>query len=304
MTQHIDLIEVGPRDGLQSQGLVLSTADKIAFVEQAIGYGARRIEVASFVNPLKVPQMADAEELVAGLPDVAHVSYIGLVLNEWGAERALATKIDELGTVAVATDTFATRNQGQTSAGSVEIAKTIIAHAHAAGRTGQVTIGAAFGCPFEGEVPTQRIVAIARTLADANPREVALADTIGVAVPAQVSRLVEQVIAAISPIGVRVHFHNSRGTGIANVWAAIEAGASAVDVSLGGIGGCPFAPNAGGNVATEDVAYMLGRSDIAHGLELGKVIDANKWLSRKLDTELPAMVARAPMFPASAGEKP
>ena len=301
MTRAIEIVEVGPRDGLQNEPMLVSTADKVALIERAIGYGARRIEVASFVNPAKVPQMADAEAVIAGLPERADVTTIGLVLNERGARRALATRIDELGAVAVSTDTFAMRNQGQTSAGSVAVAKAIIGLALGAGRSGQVTIGAAFGCPFEGEVAPEHVVAMARSLAEAAPREIALADTIGVAVPAQVSSLVRAVIAAVDPIPVRVHFHNTRGTGIANVWAAVEAGATTVDTSLGGLGGCPFAPGAAGNVATEEVAYLLDRSEVDHGLDLQALIAASHWFSTIMDKQLPSMVARAPLFPASVG---
>ncbi|MEO5640836.1 MAG: hydroxymethylglutaryl-CoA lyase, partial [Sphingomicrobium sp.] len=188
-----------------------------------------------------------------------------------------------------------------TSSESVEVARDIIALAKAAGRSAQVTIAGSFGCPFEGEVAPDHVIAMARRLAEAGPREIALADTIGVAVPAQVTHLVDAVRAAIAPIPVRVHFHNTRGTGIANVWAAVEAGATTVDASLGGLGGCPFAPGAAGNVATEEVVYLLGRSGVDHGLDLQALIAANHWFSTVMDKELPSMVARAPLFPASAG---
>ena len=296
----IEMIEVGPRDGLQNERTVVSTADKAELVRRAIAFGARRIEVTSFVNPSRVPQLADAEQLVAMLPDRDDVTYIGLVLNRRGAERALATgRIDELGAVCVTSDAFGIRNQGQSSDESLAAAIEIVELAHAAGRSAQITIATAFGCPFAGEVPMARVIDVAKRAADAQPREVALADTIGVAVPAQVAEAVARVREAVGPLPVRVHFHNTRGSGLANVWAAVAAGATIVDASLGGLGGCPFAPGAAGNVATEDVVYMLERSGIATGLALADVVDAAAWFTEVMGRPLPAMVSKAPAFPAS-----
>jgi hydroxymethylglutaryl-CoA lyase len=300
-TRTIEFVEVGPRDGLQNEKELIATADKLELVRRAIAAGARRIEVTSFVNPRKVPQMADAEAVCAGLPEREDVTYIGLVMNARGAERALATgRIGQLGAVSVATDSFAMANQGQTSDGSVEAASEIVALARAAGRSGQVTISAAFGCPFEGEVAEDRVVDMAERLAAAAPVEIALADTIGVGDPAQVARLVARVRAAIAPLPVRVHFHNTRGTGLANVWAAAEAGASVVDAALGGLGGCPFAPGAAGNVASEDVVYMLERAGVDTGMDLDRLIEASRWLSGVMERKLPGMVAQAPRFPKAA----
>jgi hydroxymethylglutaryl-CoA lyase len=263
-TDSIEMVEVSPRDGLQNEKEPIATSDKLALIKRAIGAGSRRIEVTSFVNPRAVPQMADAEDVCAGLPDRDDVTFIGLVMNRRGAERAIGTgRIDQLGAVAVSTDKFAMANQGQTSAGSVEAASEIIRLAIDSGLTGQVTIGASFGCPFEGEVSEDHVVAMAEALAKTGAVEIALADTIGVANPAHVSRLVNRVRETIAPLPVRVHFHNTRGTGLANVWAALEAGATIVDASIGGLGGCPFAPGAAGNVATEDVSYMLERAGVS-----------------------------------------
>lgn len=298
-TNMIEMVEVSPRDGLQNEKTQISTSDKIRLIERAIEAGFRRIEVTSFVNPRAVPQMADAEEVCAGLPDREDVTYIGLVMNQRGADRALATgRIDQLGAVCVATDRFAMANQGQTSEGSVEAAKAIIEAARSAGKTAQATIAASFGCPFEGEVAEERVIAMAASLAEAAPVEIALADTIGVGNPAHVSSLVTRVKEAIGEIPVRVHFHNTRGTGLANVWAAIGAGAVTVDASIGGLGGCPFAPGAAGNVATEDVAYMLERAGIETGIDLASLIETNHWLSSVMGKELPAMVAKSGGFPA------
>ena len=293
MTSTIEFVEVGPRDGLQNEALLVSTADKVELIRRAIAAGVRRIEVASFVNPSKVPQMADAEAVVAALGKPAGVTRIGLVLNQRGAERALASGVDQLGAVAVASDEFGVRNQGQNSAESVAEAARIIALAKDAGVSAQVTIAAAFGCPFSGAVDPAHVVRMAKALAQAGPAEIALADTIGVAVPAEVSALVTAVRAAIAPLPVRVHFHNTRGTGIANVWAAVEAGASVVDGSIGGLGGCPFAPGAAGNVASEDVAYMLERSGIATGLNLAQLVECAHWLGGVMGKDMPSMLSKA-----------
>ena len=303
--EKVEFVEVGPRDGLQNEAKLVTTKDKLELISRAIDAGARRIEVASFVNPKRVPQMADAEEVCAQLPDRDDVTYIGLVMNERGAERALASgRIDQLGAVCVATDEFAIANQGQTSDGSVEAAKAIISLAKSNGTSAQVTIAASFGCPFEGEVGEDRIIAMALALAEAGPVEIALADTIGVADPAHVARLVAAVRAVIAPLPVRVHFHNTRGTGLANVWAAVSEGASTVDASIGGLGGCPFAPGAVGNVASEDVVYMLERSGISTGMDLERLIATSKWLSGIMDKSLPAMVSRALPFPKPASWQP
>lgn len=297
----IEFVEAGPRDGLQNEAQLVDTSTKLALIDHAIAAGARRIEVTSFVNPKKVPQMADAEAVCAGLPQRDDVTFIGLALNLRGAERALATgRIDQLGAVAVATDAFAIANQGQTSDESVAAAKAIIAAARAAGRTGQATIAASFGCPYAGEVDADHIVAMASAIAEAGPVEIALADTIGVGNPAQVADLVARVRAAINPLPVRVHFHNTRNTGLANVWAAVGAGAATVDASIGGLGGCPFAAGAAGNVPSEDVVYMLERAGVGTGMDLERLKLASRWLADVMGRKLPGMVANAPAFPQAA----
>jgi hydroxymethylglutaryl-CoA lyase len=222
-------------------------------------------------------------------------------MNLRGAERAIASgKIDQLGAVAVATDTFAMANQGQSSNESVEAAKAIIALAHAEGRSAQCTIAASFGCPFEGDVADKRVIEMAVAIAEAGPVEIALADTIGVGNPAHVARLVEHIRKEANPLPVRVHFHNTRNTGLANVWAAVGAGASVVDASLGGLGGCPFAPGAAGNVPSEDVVYMLERAGVSTGMNLQSLIEASNWLSEIMGRKLPGMVAQSPSFPKAA----
>ncbi|RME67039.1 MAG: hydroxymethylglutaryl-CoA lyase, partial [Alphaproteobacteria bacterium] len=257
------------------------------------------------VHPGRVPQMADAEAVVAGLPDIADACYVGLVLNKRGYMRAVATReggrgSDEVGCVAVATETFAQKNQGQTVDEGVRVATEIVRLAARDGVGAQVTLSAVFGCPFEGRVPVARVVDIAKRIAEAGPREIALADTIGVAVPAQVRDLFGTVGAAVPGIPLRAHFHNTRNMGIANAWAAVEAGVRRLDASIGGLGGCPFAPAATGNIATEDLVYLLEKSGFATGVALDRLIGAAQALSHRLERPLPGMVSRAGDFPASS----
>jgi len=293
----IEIVEVGPRDGLQNEAILFSTQQKLELIKRAIDAGVRRIEVASFVNPKLVPQMADAEAVTAGLPPRPDVIYIGLVLNKRGALRAIEAGLPELGAVCAASDGFATRNQGQTSDESLAMCGEVMRLAREAGRRGQITISTAFGCPFDGEVMPARVVEMARIAAAAGAVEVAIADTIGVAAPGEVVDLTTRVMAAIKPVPVRVHFHNTRNTGLANVWAAVNAGAATVDASLGGLGGCPFAPRATGNVPTEDVVYMLERSGYHTGLDVDRLIGAAEWLAMSMGRELPGMLSRAGNFP-------
>lgn len=296
----IQIVEVGPRDGLQNEPEILASADKLALIERLLAAGARRLEVASFVHPARVPQMADAESVVTALPDLADASYIGLALNKRGVMRALATReggargVDEVGCVLVASDAFGTRNQGQTARESLAETRAMIRFAAEHGLPASVTIAVAFGCPFEGAVPPERVLALAEKVLEEGPVEIALADTIGVAVPGEVRDLFG-ALREITPgaIPLRAHFHNTRGTGIANAWAAIEAGVEVLDASLGGIGGCPFAPRATGNIATEELVYLAERSGIAHGMDMAALIAANRWLAGVLGRELPSLVARA-----------
>lgn len=293
----IEIVEVGARDGLQNEAVLFSTAQKLELITRAMEAGVRRIEVASFVNPKLVPQMADAEAVCAGLPRRDDVIYIGLVLNKRGALRAIEAGLPELGAVCAASDGFAQRNQAQSSDESLAMCVEVVRLARQEGRRGQITISTAFGCPFDGEVEPQRVIDMAKIAASAGPVEVAIADTIGVAAPRDVADLVARVRAAIHPLPVRVHFHNTRNTGLANVWAAVNAGAHTVDASLGGLGGCPFAPRATGNVPTEDVVYMLERSGYHTGLNLDRLIEASAWLAGGMGRELPGMLGRAGNFP-------
>ena len=296
----IELVEVGPRDGLQNEPDIISTEVKLALIERMIGYGARRLEVASFVHPARVPQMADAETVIAGLPDRADCTYVGLVLNKRGLLRALATReggkrgVDQVGCVIVASDTFGQRNQGQTIAEGIAETREMLRFARAEGMRAQVTISAAFGCPFEGAVKHETVLAIADAFAEEGSEEIALADTIGVGTPFEAGELFGKLGELLGgKIPMRAHFHNTRGTGIANAWEAWKAGVRVFDASLGGLGGCPFAPRATGNIATEDLIYMMARSGVGTGIDLEAAIAANKWFAGELGRELPSAVARA-----------
>lgn len=296
----VKILEVGPRDGLQNESEIISTDDKLGLIERMLDVGTRRIEVASFVHPDRVPQMADAEAVISGLPDRDDVSYIGLCLNKRGVLRGLATRegnkrgIDEAGCVVVASDTFGQKNQGQTIEQGIKENREMIRFAKAEGLKAQVTISAAFGCPFEGAVKPETIMRIAEEMAAEDPLEIALADTIGVGVPAQVTDLFGRLRELLPDhIAMRAHFHDTRNTGIANAWAAVEAGVDTLDSSLGGLGGCPFAPNATGNIATEDLINLLSRSGVSHGLDLNKAISTNHWFESILGRPLPSLVARA-----------
>jgi hydroxymethylglutaryl-CoA lyase len=289
----VQIVEVSPRDGLQAEAAVLPTEAKVALVERCVAAGVRRIEVASFVNPTRVPQMADAEAVVAALPRRDDVTYIGLVLNRRGFDRAAAAGVREVNAVAAASDTFADRNQGTTADGSMAVFEELAPLAIDAGIRPTLTISTSFGCPYEGGVDPQRVVDLAARAADAGAAEVAIADTIGVAVPHEVRRMVDLVRPVLGDASLRVHFHDTRHTGVANALAAAEAGADAVDASLGGIGGCPFAPGATGNVATEDVVYALERSGTDTGIDLAALIAIVPWVEELLGHPLPGAVSKA-----------
>ena len=297
MGERVEIVDVGPRDGLQSQPQLLDTETKLALIERLIEAGVRRLEVASFVNPKRVPQMADADAIIARLPRRSGVRYIGLVLNEQGFERALASGVEQINCAAVATDGFCLRNQGKTSAEMLDVIAGLAQRAQHARKFFGVTIAAAFGCPFEGEVAPATVVAIAARLHAMGVDEIALADTIGVAVPSEVKRLVRAVRARIGQTPLRMHFHNTRGTGIGNVYAAVESGVRIIDASCGGVGGCPFAPGATGNVGTEDVLYLLHRMGFDTGIDIAKVVATSKWLEGPLAAPMQASMTRASVFP-------
>lgn len=295
----VQVVEVGPRDGLQNEATLVATPDKVRYVEALVAAGLRRIEAASFVHPDRVPQMADAEAVMAGVPRRPGVSYAGLVLNVRGLRRAVDAGVDEVNVVVVASDTFSRRNQGTTTAQGVAVAQDVVRGAAEAGLRTTVTIAAAFGCPFEGEVPVDRVVDVARRCAEAAPDEIALADTIGVGVPADVTRRLGAVRAVVGQ-PLRCHFHNTRNTGYANAIAAVDAGVAALDASSGGIGGCPFAPAATGNIATEDLQYLLQRSGVDTGLALEALLAPSVLVAGLLRADLPALLPRAGGFPPAS----
>ncbi|GAA1877133.1 hydroxymethylglutaryl-CoA lyase [Actinomadura bangladeshensis] len=295
----VELIEVGPRDGLQNEAAILPTADKVRLIERSVAAGLRRIEAVSFVNPKRVPQMADAEAVMERLPRPDGVRYAGLVLNRRGLDRALATGVDEVNVVVVATDEFSRRNQGCTVEEGVANWARIAADARAAGLFRTVTIAASFGCPFEGEVPAERVLDLVRRVAESEPDEIALADTIGVGVPAQVRTLLAGAAEIAPDVPLRCHFHNTRNTGYANALTALDQGVSALDASTGGFGGCPFAPAATGNIATEDLLYSLDRMGVATGVRMAPVAETAAWLSERLDSPVQALLGRAGPFPSA-----
>lgn len=294
----IDIVEVGARDGLQNEKTVLDVGQKLELIGRLEAAGVRRQEVVSFVNPARVPQMAGAEEIMAALPHDDARSRIGLVLNMRGWDRCLAGQCDEANVVVCASDGFGIRNQGASVTEQIATMAAIAARRHAEGGppiTG--TISVAFGCPFDGEISEDQVVAIVREMVAAKLDEVALADTIGVADPWVVRRRVEAVQAVIGDIPLRMHFHDTRNTGIANAYASVEAGVTILDASVGGLGGCPFAPAATGNIGTEDLAYMLDRAGFDTGLDIAALIDTAQWVGGLIGKAPASSVARAGLFP-------
>lgn len=295
----MQIVEVGPRDGLQNEKRILDTATKVSYIEQLVSAGVTRMEAVSFAHPIRVPQMADAEAVMERVPRGDGVSYIGLVLNERGAHRAISAEVDEANIVIVATDTFSQRNQGMTTQESLLTTARTVELLKEAGIKVSVTIGASFGCPFEGEVSPTRISEIAAVVERMGIDELGLADTIGVAVPADVRRVVA-LVRDVSDAPLRMHLHNTRNNGYANAIAALELGVTTLDSSSGGIGGCPFAPAATGNIATEDLIYQAVRSGFDPGLDLQKILAASAFITNALGVDTPALLGRAGWFPAIA----
>jgi isopropylmalate/homocitrate/citramalate synthase len=294
----IAICEVGPRDGLQNEATVLSVSDRATLIDRLAGSGLALIEAASFVSPTLVPQMARSEEVLASIDRERGARYAGLALNKRGAERALAAKVDLIRFVVPATDSFSRRNQGMTTRASVAEFAEVAVLAKATGIECAATIAVAFGCPFEGRVPQFKITQLAIELVAAGATEVIIADTIGVAIPDQVTRLFADVRAQVGATPLGGHFHNTRNSGLANCLAAADAGAQILDASVGGIGGCPFAPRATGNVPTEDLIYMLG-SRLRGRVDLNALIDTANWLQERLGRPLPGMLMKAGAFPVS-----
>jgi isopropylmalate/homocitrate/citramalate synthase len=295
----ITICDVGPRDGLQNEAKHLDPETRAELVNRLAAAGLPRIEAVSFVNPAVVPQMAGAEEVVGGIERREGVVYAGLVLNERGYERLAQAGLDEAHFAFAATETLNRKNQNASPEESLESARAIVARAHADGIRATVTIGVAFGCPFEGAVNPRDVLRYAEAAASAGADEVIFADTVGVAVPRQVKHLVREAAQLPCPLGV--HLHNTRNIGFANAYAALEAGAAVIDASVGGIGGCPFAPRATGNICTEDLVYMLHGEGVETGIDLGALIAVAEWLEGQLERQLPGQLYRAGTFAPVAG---
>jgi (R)-citramalyl-CoA lyase len=291
----VTVVDVGPRDGLQNEPDVLAPEVRAELVDRLARTGLPVVEAASFVDPRRVPQMAGAEEVVGAIDHVDGVIYAGLALNEKGYDRLVASGLDEVRFAFGATESFNRRNQNAPVAESLADARRIVERARADGIRSAVTISVAFGCPFEGRVDESRVLELAAEVASVKPDALLLADTIGVGVPSQVERLVSEAVRLGVPIGG--HFHNTRSTGYANAVAALEAGATILDASVGGLGGCPFAPNATGNIATEDLLYLLEGEGVETGVDLAALITVSEWLEGVLGRRLEGQVYRAGPFP-------
>ena len=287
--------DVGPRDGLQNEAKTLSPLLRAELCDRLAAAGVKRMEAASFVNPKVVPQMAGAEEVMAALHRKPGTVYAGLVLNEKGYERAISAGVDAVHYAFAAADEFGRRNQNATTDEGLKTALGLVARARSDRVPVTVTVSVAFGSPFDGPVPPQRVLQIVERLMAVPPDEICLADTIGVGVPAQVHELVGGARELGATVGA--HFHNTRNTGYANALAALEEGAASLDASVGGAGGCPFAPNATGNIATEDLVYLLRGQGVEVGIDLDALIATSHWLGGQLGKDLPGMLARAGDYP-------
>ncbi|HEY7537767.1 MAG TPA: hydroxymethylglutaryl-CoA lyase [Gaiellaceae bacterium] len=295
----VTICDVAPRDGLQNEAEIVAPETRGELVNRLAAAGLPRIETVSFVHPARVPQMAGAEEVVAAIDREPGVVYAGLALNEKGYDRLVATGLDEVHFAFAATETFNRKNQNASVEESVEAAGRIVARAHADGIRATVTIGVSFGCPFEGAVDPAFVLELAERLVAGGTDELVFADTVGVGVPRQVRHLVAEGVKLGVPVGV--HLHNTRNTGFANAFAAVEAGATVLDASVGGIGGCPFAPRATGNIGTEDLVYLLHGEGIETGIDLDALIGVADWLEGVLGRQLPGQVYRAGAFAPVAG---
>lgn len=296
MTRRIDIVEVGPRDGLQNDPGDLSTDQKLEFIARLEDCGVKRMEAGAFVSTKAVPKMADSGDVFRALPESA-ARYIALALNEKGVRRAIDAGADEINFVLVASDGFGLKNQGMTPQQSADALAACAPLVHEAGLPLSATISVAFGDPYSGEVDAGVVANLAAQAQRAGVAEVGLGDTIGVATPWQVREVIERVRIEAPDVYLRLHFHDTRGAALANVFAAVEAGVDVIDSSCGGIGGCPFAPAATGNVATEDVVYMLERAGFETGLDLGKLIETAKWLEGALGHPVSSSLSKSGGFP-------
>jgi hydroxymethylglutaryl-CoA lyase len=303
MSRPIQIVEVGPRDGLQNEKAILDPAVRAELVLRLEAAGARRIEAVSFVHPKLVPQMAGAEEVMAALPPAEGRSRIGLVLNGKGYDRALGTGVDEVNVSLSVTDGFGLKNQGLATKDQIAMLEAIVAgRANSAGGDAPVpslsaTLSCVWGCPFDGEVSVDQVTAVVGDLVRLGVKEIGLADTIGVGDPWSVTRKIEAARAAAPEAVLRLHFHDTRNTGVANAYAAVQSGVDVLDASVGGIGGCPFAPGATGNVATEDLVYMLERAGYPTGYDLDALIETARWIGERIGRPTPSALSRAGGWP-------
>jgi len=291
----VRVVEVGPRDGLQNEHVSIATADKVTFVQALAAAGHTRIEVSAFVSPHWVPQMADAAGVFRGIAREPGVRYTALVPNDAGLTRALEAKADEIAIVAAASETFSIRNINQGVEESLRAYAAVCARATAAGLPVRGYLSTCFGCPFEGAVPIGHVVELTARLIDLGVYEVALSDTIGVAHPGQVADLIGAVVARTPTERLALHLHDTRGTALVNVYAGLQAGVTTFDASAGGLGGCPYAPGATGNLATEDLLYMLDGLGIVTGVRLDGIIEASRAIEPHVGHLLPSRVYRARM---------
>ncbi len=289
----ITVVEVGPRDGLQNESANVATTDKIEFVNRLSAAGLPVIEVSAFVSPKWVPQMADAAEVFAGITRRPGTRYTALVPNLAGLERALAARVDEVAVFASSTETFSQKNINRSIAESLTIYREVCDRARAAGLRVRGYLSTAFGCPFEGEVAPDRVADVAARLADLGVYEVAVSDTIGVAHPGLVARVLDAVLTRLPVDRLALHFHDTRGTALANVHAALPYGVKTFDSSAGGLGGCPYAPGAAGNLATDDLIYLLNGMGLETGVSLNAVSEASAFIASKIDHRLPSRYAQA-----------
>lgn len=299
MTRRIDIVEVGPRDGLQNDPSDLTTSQKLEFIERLAECGVRRMEAGSFVSPKAVPKMADSDAVFAGVDRKTGVRHIALAMNETGVRRAIEAEADEINFVLVAGEGFGRRNQGMSPQESADTLAACAPIVHEANIPLSASIAVAFGDPFDGDIRDGVVGGLAAQAQRAGVAEVGIADTIGVADPWLVRARIEEVRMYAPDVYLRAHFHDTRATGLANVFAAIEAEVDTIDASCGGIGGCPFAPGATGNAATEDVVYMLERAGFETGIDLSKLISVSKWLEGVLGHNVPSALLKAGSFPSA-----
>jgi hydroxymethylglutaryl-CoA lyase len=293
MAKKITVVEVGPRDGLQNERVSVPTADKIAFVNLLSAAQLPVIEVSAFVSPKWVPQMADAADVFAGIRLVPGLRYSALVPNLPGLERALAAGVTEIAVFPAATETFSRKNLNSTIDQSFSRAKEVCERALSAGLRVRGYLSVAFGCPYEGDVPPAQVAELCARLDHMGVFEVAISDTIGIAHPGQVPRVLDAVLARVPAERVALHFHDTRGTALANVMAALPFGIATFDAAAGGLGGCPFAPGAAGNLATDDLIYMLDGLGIETGVSLPALSEASAFIGSRLDHPLPSRYAQA-----------